>query len=39
MLRSKDERSGRMSIYDLDLPTRLIIGLIVIILALRGFKR
>lgn len=27
-----------MSIYDLDLPTRIIIGLVVIIFALQGFK-
>lgn len=28
-----------MSIYDLDLPTRIVIGLVVIIFALQGFKR
>ena len=28
-----------MSIYDLDLPTRIIIGLVVIIFTLQGFKR
>lgn len=29
----------RMSIYDLDLPTRVVIGLIVITFALQCFKR